>query len=69
MGVIRAAYGRISIPSQLSLIGFDDIHLSSFTTPPLTTIRMSQNLHGSHLMPWSKVWKQNRRTESQGNIG
>jgi len=42
MGVIRAAYGRISIPSQLSLIGFDDIHLSSFTTPPLTTIRMSQ---------------------------
>ena len=42
IGVISEAYGHISIPSQLSLIGFDDIHLSSFITPPLTTIRMSQ---------------------------
>jgi LacI family transcriptional regulator len=26
------------------LIGFDDIRLSQFTTPPLTTIQMSQTL-------------------------
>ncbi len=43
IGVLREAYGRVAIPSRLSLIGFDDIHLSSFTTPPLTTIRMSQS--------------------------
>ena len=43
IGMIREAYGRISVPAQLSLVGFDDIHLSRFTTPPLTTIRMSQS--------------------------
>jgi len=31
---------KIDIPRQLSLIGFDDIELSSFTYPPLTTINI-----------------------------
>jgi DNA-binding LacI/PurR family transcriptional regulator len=43
VGVMREAYERgISIPRELSVIGFDDIRLSEFTTPPLTTVRMSQ---------------------------
>jgi DNA-binding LacI/PurR family transcriptional regulator len=44
IGVIRQAYERgISVPQQLSVIGFDDVHLAQFITPPLTTIRMSQS--------------------------
>ena len=32
----------IRIPADLSLIGFDDIRLAQFMTPPLTTVQMSQ---------------------------
>lgn len=43
IGVIREAYDlNLSIPSELSVIGFDDIRLAQFTTPPLTTVQMSQ---------------------------
>jgi DNA-binding LacI/PurR family transcriptional regulator len=43
IGVIREAYEHhISIPSELSVVGFDDIRLSQFTIPPLTTVQMSQ---------------------------
>jgi len=39
-GVIRAAKELgIKIPEELSVVGFDDIFFSSFTDPPLTTIR------------------------------
>lgn len=44
IGVIREAYDlELSIPSELSVIGFDDIRLAQFTTPPLTTVQMSQH--------------------------
>jgi LacI family transcriptional regulator len=43
VGVMREAYERgVAIPRELSVIGFDDIRLAEFTTPPLTTVRMSQ---------------------------
>jgi len=43
IGVMRKAYELgISIPRDLSLIGFDDIRLARFVLPPLTTIQMSQ---------------------------
>jgi len=43
IGVIREAFDHdINIPSDLSVIGFDDIRLAQFTTPPLTTVQMSQ---------------------------
>ena len=43
IGVIREAYERrVSVPQELSVIGFDDIRLAGFFIPPLTTIRMSQ---------------------------
>jgi DNA-binding LacI/PurR family transcriptional regulator len=43
IGVIREAYERgVSVPQELSVIGFDDIRLSRFFIPPLTTIQMSQ---------------------------
>src|SRR2546423_1082897 len=44
IGVIRQAYdGDIKIPNDLSVVGFDDIRLAQFTTPPLTTVQMSQS--------------------------
>lgn len=43
IGVLRQAYDSgINIPGDLSVIGFDDIRLAQFTTPPLTTVQMSQ---------------------------
>lgn len=39
-GVRLALYRRgIRVPEDISLVGFDDIPSSAFTTPPLTTIR------------------------------
>jgi len=43
IGLMREAYDHsIKIPDDLSVVGFDDIRLAEFTTPPLTTVRMSQ---------------------------
>ena len=43
IGVMREAYDHnIKIPDDLSVVGFDDIHLAEFTIPPLTTVQMSQ---------------------------
>jgi len=43
IGVMRQAYEQnINIPDDLSVVGFDDIRLAEFTTPPLTTVQMSQ---------------------------
>lgn len=42
IGVQHALFeARMSVPDDLSLIGFDDIHLAEYTIPPLTTVRMS----------------------------
>ena len=43
IGVMRKSYEKIiPIPGDLSVIGFDNIHLSQYVLPPLTTIEMSQ---------------------------
>jgi DNA-binding LacI/PurR family transcriptional regulator len=42
IGVLHAAAeANLQIPRDLSVIGFDDIHIARFTVPPLTTVRMS----------------------------
>lgn len=44
IGVMREAYEQnIRVPGDLSVVGFDDIHLAQFTIPPLTTVQMSQH--------------------------
>jgi len=44
IGVMREAFDcGISIPQELSVIGFDDVRLSQFIIPPLTTVQMSQS--------------------------
>jgi LacI family transcriptional regulator len=43
IGVMRQAFELgITVPQQLSVIGFDDTRLADFMIPPLTTIQMSQ---------------------------
>ncbi len=43
IGVMREAFDlSLNIPRDLSIVGFDDIRLAQFMTPPLTTVRMSQ---------------------------
>ncbi|NYF78683.1 LacI family DNA-binding transcriptional regulator [Granulicella arctica] len=32
----------LRVPEDMSIVGFDDIHLAEFVNPPLTTVRMSQ---------------------------
>ncbi|WP_144127711.1 LacI family DNA-binding transcriptional regulator [Catellatospora sichuanensis] len=40
LGAVRAARaGGLSVPEDISVIGFDDSPLMSFTDPPLTTLR------------------------------
>ena len=39
IGLLQAAFqARVVVPDQLSIVGFDDIDIASFTIPPLTTI-------------------------------
>jgi LacI family transcriptional regulator len=43
IGAMGAIFERgLSIPKDISLIGFDDIELSAFTQPALTTVRLSR---------------------------
>jgi len=43
IGVMRESHeAGITIPRDLSVVGFDDIRLAQFVIPPLTSVRMSQ---------------------------
>ena len=42
-GAMRAAQERgVSVPGELSLVGFDDIQLAALTKPPLTTVKQDK---------------------------
>jgi len=43
IGALRVlARAGLKVPEDMSVIGFDDIHLAEFVNPPLTTVRMSR---------------------------
>ena len=45
LGVLAAARERgLRVPENLSVVGFDDIGMSRFLTPPLTTIRIEKTV-------------------------
>lgn len=47
IGLLRACRcAGIDVPSRLSIVGFDDIFGSDFTSPPITTIRTPLDLAG-----------------------
>ena len=42
IGVLHALYRTPhKVPADISVVGFDDIHLAQFMLPPLTTVQMS----------------------------
>lgn len=42
IGVLHSVSARkLRVPRDISIVGFDDIHMAQFTVPPLTTVRMS----------------------------
>lgn len=42
IGVLHGLYRTThKVPSDISVVGFDDIHLAQFVLPPLTTVQMS----------------------------
>jgi DNA-binding LacI/PurR family transcriptional regulator len=42
IGVLHALSARgLKVPEDISIVGFDDIHMAQFTVPPLTSIRMA----------------------------
>lgn len=42
IGVLHGLYRTThKVPADISVVGFDDIHLSQFVLPPLTTVQMS----------------------------
>lgn len=41
IGALHAVSGRrLRVPKDISIVGFDDIHMAQFTVPPLTTVRL-----------------------------
>ena len=58
VGVLRVMAERgIRVPRDMSVVGFDDIHLAEFVNPPLTTVRMSrQDLARAAFEGLKKLW-------------
>jgi DNA-binding LacI/PurR family transcriptional regulator len=47
LGALRAARERgLSVPGDLSVVGLDDLYLSSYTDPPLTTVQQPKQEMG-----------------------
>ncbi len=61
VGVLRVMAERgIRVPQEMSVIGFDDIHLAEFVNPPLTTVRMSrQDLARAAYKGLEQLWTEN----------
>ncbi|WP_433443810.1 LacI family DNA-binding transcriptional regulator [Nonomuraea sp. CA-141351] len=50
-GVLRAAAELgLQVPEELSVVGFDDLDLAPFLTPPLTTVRQDLAAVGRHCL-------------------
>jgi LacI family transcriptional regulator len=42
IGALHALYRTThNVPQEISVVGFDDIHLAQFMLPPLTTVQMA----------------------------
>ncbi|HEY4045464.1 MAG TPA: LacI family DNA-binding transcriptional regulator [Acidobacteriaceae bacterium] len=62
MGAIQAA--GLRVPDDISVVGFDDIALSSFMQPPLTTIRLPR----AEIAEWAftSLYAASHRGDNQG---
>jgi LacI family transcriptional regulator, repressor for deo operon, udp, cdd, tsx, nupC, and nupG len=53
IGALRAARERgVRVPAQLAVVGMDDIEMSAYTDPPLTTVRIGKDAMGRLAADW-----------------
>jgi LacI family transcriptional regulator len=53
IGALRAAHlAGFHVPGDISIVGFDDIHLAEFTEPPLTTVRLPRDEMARRVVSW-----------------
>jgi DNA-binding LacI/PurR family transcriptional regulator len=65
IGLMGAVYAAgLRVPEDISVVGFDDIALSSFMSPPLTTIRMSRAEIAE--FAFTSLFAASQRGETQG---
>ncbi|PSW20669.1 LacI family DNA-binding transcriptional regulator [Photobacterium sanctipauli] len=66
MGVINTAHKKgISVPDDLSIVGYDDIKLAKYITPSLTTIHQSKHRLGQQAVDTLLDKIQNKRDTSK----
>jgi DNA-binding LacI/PurR family transcriptional regulator len=61
VGVLRVLSERgVKVPRDISVVGFDDIHLAEFVNPPLSSVRMSrQDLAQAAFKGLEQLWQEN----------
>jgi DNA-binding LacI/PurR family transcriptional regulator len=65
VGIMGAIYAAgLKVPDDISVVGFDDIALSSFMAPPLTTIRLSRAEIAE--FAFNSLYTASQRGESEG---
>jgi DNA-binding LacI/PurR family transcriptional regulator len=53
IGALRAARERgVRVPEALAVVGMDDIEMSAYTDPPLTTVRIAKDAMGRLAAEW-----------------
>jgi LacI family transcriptional regulator len=53
IGALRAARERgVGVPDRLAVVGMDDIEMSAYTDPPLTTVRVAKDAMGRLAAEW-----------------
>ncbi|HEX4020694.1 MAG TPA: LacI family DNA-binding transcriptional regulator [Acidobacteriaceae bacterium] len=62
MGTIHEA--GLDVPKDISIIGYDDLEISNFTQPPLTTIRVSRSELATRA--FTALFAASHKGESQG---
>jgi len=66
MSLLATCYKRgVSVPGDLSIIGFDDIDMATYTIPPLTTIRQPRFELGQRAMQMMLALLNGQEPENQ----
>lgn len=65
-GLVAAAAARgVSVPDELSVVGYDDLPIALLTTPPLTTVRFDAGALGAAAFELLHAKLQGRRTRNR----